>query len=87
MPDSSTVATEQEREEASLFLEWKDRYRPQGGNNNNNYHAFARDWNNEAARRFTQWSCGDESVTQIRMKSAPFLTQCHDELRGTCGMQ
>jgi hypothetical protein len=65
LPGCDTQPTDVDCAEAQLFDEWKSHYKRVGGNPRNNYHAFARDWNIEAAHRLTMWSQGDEACVQI----------------------
>jgi hypothetical protein len=87
MPNSSTRPTDEDLAEAQLFDEWEGRYKRVRGNDSNNYHAFARDWNNEAARRLTLWSQGDESVVQIRLKSTLQLCEYYDARKDSSALQ
>lgn len=77
-PNSSTPATDTDREEASYFNEVKDQYDRDADTGPRTYRRFSQAWNDEVARRFQLWSTGDEDIIQLRPKSIVQLQQFFD---------
>lgn len=76
--DSTTEATDIDREEAMLFDQWRPRYsRNSRAPGNKQFRRFVIDWNNEVSRRFKVWSTGG-SIVQIRLKSEIQLQEYDD---------
>jgi hypothetical protein len=81
LPNSAIAATEVDKEEESLFDEWMEarKYSVDVKTGPRSFKAFANDWNNEVSRRFSEWSKGDDSIVQIRLKSIALLQQFNEE--------
>ena len=73
MPGSTTPETEVDKEEATLFDEWSDRYSIEVDTGTRSYHSFARAWNNEVSNRFKAWSQGNDAIVQIRPNTRELL--------------
>jgi hypothetical protein len=80
-PTSRVPATEIDLEEATLFDEWMEerKYSVDNKSGRRSFKAFANDWNNEVSRRFREWSKGDDSIVQVRLKSIGFLQDFHEQ--------
>jgi hypothetical protein len=85
--DSTTEATEIDREESRLFDEWRPRYsRSSRAPVYKQFRRFAIDWNNEVSRRFKVWSSGG-TIVQIRLKSEIQLQEYDDRNRELRSLQ
>lgn len=72
--DSTIPATDIDKEEAILFDEMEKNFDCIGdAPPYKSYHAFEKEWNQLATRRFKEWCNGNEAVIIPRLKSAVFL--------------
>ena len=62
-------------------FEWMEerKYSVDNKSGRRSFKAFANDWNNEVSRRFREWSKGDDSIVQVRLKSIGFLQDFHEQ--------
>jgi hypothetical protein len=87
-PDSNTAATETDKAEAAFFDLKSPEYNKLADiDAHNGYKAFANEWNNEVSRRFKAWSCGDDSIIQLRLKKWEFLAEHYDKVEGHKALQ
>ena len=88
-PDSSTPESDIDREEAYLFdkLVTDHGFLRDAKSGPKAYARFALAWNNEVARRFKQWSEGDDSIIQVRRKSVIQLQKHYDKRQEYLSLQ